>query len=142
MIPRNFFSRQIKFGSRDEVSHFVSRIVSRTQGVVGGVRGCRSSTARQPYNRDRKQEALGATLRSSYRINVSQVQRNFCAAHVNLGFTNFFLGAKARARHEQEFDERTTIWPCKSQKRDGTRVQNCCESASGWDEPIHFLFAL
>ena len=90
----------------------------------------------------RKQEALGATLRSSYRINVSQVQRNFCAAHVNLGFTNFFLGAKARARHEQEFDERTTIWPCKSQKRDGTRVQNCCESASGWDEPIHFLFAL
>ena len=37
-----FFSRQINFGSRDEVSHFVSRIVSRTQGVVGGVRGCRA----------------------------------------------------------------------------------------------------
>ena len=37
-----FFSRQIKFASRDRVSHFVSRIVSRTQGVVGRVRGCRA----------------------------------------------------------------------------------------------------
>ena len=62
LTPREIFLSQIKFHSRDKVSHFASRIVSRTQGVVGGVRGCRGSRARQPYSHDRKQAALGMTL--------------------------------------------------------------------------------
>ena len=39
---QEIFFKTDKVGSRDRVSHFVSRIVSRTQGVVGGVRGCRA----------------------------------------------------------------------------------------------------
>ena len=43
---------------------------------------------------------------------------------------------------DRKFDSRTTIWSCKSRKCDVTRAQHCCESASGWCEPIHFLLCV
>ena len=99
LTPREFFLAQIKFRSRDKVSHFVSQIVSRTQGVVGGIRRCMESRARQPESRDTKQAALGMTLCPSHRIKLNQIQRNFARLiAVNLDLTISFLCATARAR--------------------------------------------